>query len=92
MIEKVSRNYEFTEGDLIYVEYNPALVISVCLSGIKILMLSDGKIKSEYIDRERIGASWNNVHIDYHSTTSLTPETKAILSFLTSVSSVYRGR
>lgn len=92
MIEKVSRNYQFTEGDLIYVEDNPALVISVGLSGIKTLMLFDGKIKSEYIDRERIGASWNNVRIDHHSTISLTPEIKTILSFLTSVPSVYRGR
>ena len=92
MIEKVSRNYQFTEGDLIYVEDNPALVISVCLSAIKVLMLFDGKIKSEYIDKERIGASWNNVHIDHHSTIKLSPETKTIFSFLTSVPSVYRGR
>lgn len=92
MIEKVSRNYQFTEGDLIYVEDNPALVISVGLSGIKVLMLFDGKIKPKYIDRERIGASWNNVQIDHHSTISLTPEMKTILSFLTSVPSVYRGR
>lgn len=92
MIEKVSRNYQFTEGDLIYVEDNPALVISVCLSAIKVLMLFDGKIKSEYIDRERIGASWNNIHIDHYNTISLTPEMKNILSFLTSVPSVYRGK
>lgn len=92
MIEKVSRNYQFTEGDLIYVEDNPALVISVCLSAIKVLMLFDGKIRSEYIDLDRIGASWNNVHIDYHSTIKLSPETEIILSFLTSVPSVYRGR
>lgn len=92
MIEKVSRNYQFTEGDLIYVEDNPALVISVGLSAIKVLMLFDGKIKSEYIDKERIGASWNNIHIDHHSTIKLSPEMKTILSFLTSVPSVYRGR
>ena len=92
MIEKVSRNYQFTEGDLIYVEDNPALVISVCLSGIKVLMLSDGKIKSEYIDRERIGASWNNVHIDHYNTINLSQDMKTILSFLASVPSVYRGR
>lgn len=92
MIEKVSRNYQFTEGDLIYVEDNPALVISVCLSGIKVLMLFDGKIKSEYIDKERIGSSWNNIHIDYYNTINLSPEIKTIFSFLTSVPSVYRGR
>lgn len=92
MIEKVSRNYQFTEGDLIYVEDNPALVISVGLSGIKTLMLFDGKIKSEYIDQERIGSSWNKIHIDHHSTIKLSPEMKTILIFLTSVPSVYRGR
>ena len=92
MIEKVSRNYQFTEGDLIYVEYNPALVISVGLSTIKVLMLFDGKIKSEYIDQERIGASWNNIHIDYHSTINLTPEIKTMIGFLTGVPSVSRGR
>lgn len=84
MIEKVSRNYQFAEGDLIYVEDNPALVISVGLSAIKVLMIFDGKIKSEYIDRERIGASWNNIHIDHHSTIKLSPEMKTILSFLAS--------
>lgn len=50
MINKVPRNYQFTEGDLIYVEDNPALVISVYLSGIKVLMLFDGKVKTKTIE------------------------------------------
>lgn len=92
MINKVPRNYQFNEGDLIYVEENPALVISVYLSGIKVLMLFDGKVKTKTIDRNRIGAFWNNVHIDYHSTINLTPEIKTMIEFLTGIPSTYRGR
>ena len=90
MLRKVLCSFQFTEGDLIYVEDNPALVISVYLSGIKVLMLFDGKVKTKTIDRNRIGAFWNNVHIDYHSTINLTPDMEKLIEFLTGAS--YRGR
>lgn len=90
MFRKVLRNFQFTEGDLIYVENHPALVISVYLSGIKVLMLFDGKVKTKTIDRNRIGVFWNNVHIDYHSTINLTPEIKTMIEFLTGVSHLGR--
>ena len=90
MINKVSCNYQFNEGDLIYIENNPALVISVYLSGIKVLMLYDGKNGTRNIERERIGNAWNNVHIDYHSTINLTPDMEKLIEFLTGAS--YRGR
>lgn len=90
MINKVPRNYQFNEGDLIYVEKHPALVISVCLSTIKVLMLRNGKIETRNIERERIGNAWNNVHIDYCSTINLTPEIKTMIEFLTGAS--YLGR
>lgn len=90
MLHKVLCNFQFTEGDLIYVEDNPALVISVYLSGIEVLMLFDGKVKTKTIDRNRIGAFWDNVHIDYHSTINLTPEIKIMIEFLTGAS--YLGR
>lgn len=53
-------------------------------------MLFDGKVKTKTIDKNRIGAFWNNVHIDYHSTINLTPEIKTMIEFLTGAS--YRGR
>ena len=90
MLHKVLCNFQFTEGDLIYVEDNPALVISIYLSGIKVLMLFDGKVKTKTIDRNRIGAFWNNVHIDYHSTINLTPDMEKLIEFLTGAS--YIGR
>lgn len=68
MINKVSRNYQFNEGDLIYVEDNPALVISVYLSGIKVLMLFDGKVKTKTIDRNRIEfIKASNEHLKVYS-------------------------
>lgn len=90
MLHKVLCNFQFTEGDLIYVEDNPALVISIYLSGIKVLMLFDGKVKTKTIDRNRIGAFWNNVHIDYHSTINLTPDMEKLIEFLTGVSHLGR--
>lgn len=90
MINKVSRNYQFNEGDLIYVEDNPALVISVYLSSIKVLMLFDGKVKTRNIERERIGNFWNNTHIDYYETINLTPDMEKLIEFLTGAS--YLGR
>ena len=90
MIEKVPRNYEFHSGDLIYVEDNRALVLAAYPTWIEVLMLFDGKLKSKRINRNRIGAFWNNVHIDYHSSINLTPDTEKLLRFLTGVS--HRGR
>lgn len=90
MINKVPRNYQFNEGDLIYVENNPALVISVYLSGIKVLMLRNGKIETRNIERERIGNFWNNTHIDYYETIGLTPDMEKLIEFLTGAS--YLGR
>lgn len=90
MINKVSRNYQFNEGDLIYVEDNPALVIKVYLSSIKVLMLFDGKVKARNIERERIGNFWNNTHIDYYETVSLTPDMEKLIEFLTGVSCLGR--
>lgn len=92
MLRKVLRNFQFTEGDLIYIENHPALVINAHPTWIKVLMLFDGKVKTKTIDRNRIGAFWNNVHIDYHSTINLTPEIKTMIEFLTGVPSAYRGR
>ena len=83
MLHKVLCNFQFTEGDLIYVENRPALVISVCLSGIKVLMLYDGKTETRNIERERIGDAWNNVHIDYYETINLTPDMEKLIEFLT---------
>lgn len=90
MLREVLRNFQFTEGDLIYVENHPALVISVCLSGINVLMLRNGKIGTRNIERERIGNAWNNVHIDYYKTINLTPDMKKLIEFLTGAS--YLGR
>lgn len=90
MLREVLRNFQFTEGDLIYVENHPALVISVYLSGIKVLMFFDGKIKTRNIERERIGNAWNNTHIDYYETVSLTPDMEKLIEFLTGAS--YLGR
>lgn len=92
MINKVSRNYQFTEGDLIYIEDTPALIYSVYLSGFNAVMLLDGKIKVKRIDRNRIGSSWNNIQIDYHSTINLTPGMKTIIAFLTDNPSAYRSK
>lgn len=92
MINKVPRNHEFHEGDLIYVEDLPALVYNVYQTGINVVMLCDGKIKTKYIKRNRIGASWNNVQIDYHSSIDFTPEMKKLIGFLTAVPSCYRSR
>lgn len=92
MINKVPRNYEFHSGDLIYVEDNPALVLAAYPTWIEVLMLFDGKVKSKRIARKRIGAFWNNVQIDYHSTINLTPDMKTLIGFLTGVPSAYRGR
>lgn len=85
MLREVLHNFQFTEGDLIYVENHPALVLSVCLSSIKVLMLSDGKIKTRNIERERIGNFWNNTHIDYYETINLTPDMEKLIGFLTGV-------
>lgn len=90
MLHKVLRNFQFTEGDLIYVEGHPSLVINAYTTWIKVLMLYDGKVKTKTIDRNRIGAFWNNVHIDHHSTINLTPEIKTMIEFLTGAS--YLGR
>lgn len=90
MLHKVLRNFQFTEGDLIYVEGHPALVLNAYTTWIKVLMLYDGKNGTRNIERERIGNAWNNVHIDYHSTINLTPEIKTMIEFLTGAS--YRGR
>ena len=90
MLREVLRNFQFTEGDLIYVENYPALVISVYLSGIKVLMLRNGKIKTRNIERERIGNFWNNTHIDYYETINLTPDMEKLIEFLTGAS--YLGR
>lgn len=90
MLHKVLRNFQFTEGDLIYVEKHPALVISVCLSTIKVLMLRDGKIGTRNIERERIGNFWNNTHIDYYETINLTPDMKKLIEFLTGASHLGR--
>lgn len=90
MLHKVLRNFQFTEGDLIYVENHPALVIGVYLSGIKVLMLYDGKNGTRNIERDRIGNAWNNVHIDYYETINLTPDMEKLIEFLTGAS--YLGR
>lgn len=90
MLREVLCNFQFTEGDLIYVENHPALVISVCLSGINVLMLRNSKIETRNIERERIGNAWNNVHIDYCETVSLTPDMEKLIEFLTGAS--YLGR
>lgn len=90
MLREVLRNFQFTEGDLIYVENHPALVIRVCLSGIKVLMLRDGKIETRNIERERIGNAWNNTHIDYYETVSLTPDMEKLIEFLTGASYLRR--
>lgn len=92
MINKVLRNFQFTEGDLIYVEGHPSLVINAYTTWIKVLMLYDGKNGTRNIERERIGNAWNNVHIDYHSTINLTPDMENLIEFLTDVPSTYRGR
>lgn len=90
MLREVLRNFQFTEGDLIYVENHPALVISAYLSGIKVLMLSDGKIETRNIERERIGNFWNNTHIDYYETIGLTPDMEKLIGFLTGASHIGR--
>ena len=90
MLHKVLCTFQFTEGDLIYVENRPALVINAYTTWIKVLMLYDGKIGTRNIERDRIGNAWNNVHIDYHSTINLTPDMEKLIEFLTGVS--YRGR
>lgn len=90
MLREVLRNFQFTEGDLIYVENHPALVIRVCLSGIKVLMLRNGKIETRNIERERIGNAWNNVHIDYYETVSLTPDMEKLIDFLIGTSHLGR--
>ena len=83
MLREVLCNFQFTEGDLIYVENHPALVIRVYITWIKVLMLRDGKIETRNIERERIGNAWNNVHIDYYETINLTPDMEKIIEFLT---------
>ena len=90
MLHKVLCTFQFTEGDLIYVENRPALVINAYTTWIKVLMLYDGKIGTRNIERDRIGNAWNNVHIDYHSTINLTPDMEKLIEFLTGAS--YRGR
>lgn len=83
MLREVLRNFQFTEGDLIYVENRPALVVKVYTTWIKVLMLYDGKIETRNIERERIGDAWNNVHIDYYETINLTPDMERLIEFLT---------
>lgn len=83
MLRKVLCSFQFTEGDLIYVENRPALVINAYTTWIKVLMLYDGKIETRNIERERIGDAWNNVHIDYYETVSLTPDMEKLIEFLT---------
>lgn len=83
MLRKVLCSFQFTEGDLIYVENRPALVLNVYTTWIKVLMLYDGKIETRNIERERIGDAWNNVHIDYYETVSLTPDMERLIEFLT---------
>ena len=90
MLRKVLCSFQFTEGDLIYVENRPALVINAYTTWIKVLMLRDGKIETRNIERERIGNAWNNTHIDYYETVSLTPDMEKLIEFLTGAS--YLGR
>lgn len=90
MLRQVLRNFQFTEGDLIYIEGRPALVINARPTWIHVLMLFDGKAKTEHIDRERIGTFWNNIHIDYHSSVNLTPDMERLIEFLTGVSHLRR--
>lgn len=90
MLRKVLRNFQFTKGDLIYVEGHPSLVINAYTTWIKVLMLWDGKIKTRNIERERIGNAWNNTHIDYYETVSLTPDMEKLIEFLTGVSHLGR--
>ena len=90
MLREVLRNFQFTEGDLIYIENHPALVINAYTTWIKVLMLYDGKIETRNIERERIGNAWNNVHIDYYETINLTPDMEKLIEFLTGAS--YLGR
>lgn len=90
MLRKVLRNFQFTEGDLIYIENHPALVINAHTTWIEVLMLFDGKAKTEHIDRERIGTFWNNIHIDYCSTINLTPDMEKLIVFLTGASHLGR--
>ena len=90
MLHKVLRNFQFTEGDLIYVEGHPSLVLNAYTTWIKVLMLYDGKNGTRNIERERIGNAWNNVHIDCHSTINLTPDMEKLIEFLTGAS--YLGR
>nr|DAV33457.1 MAG TPA: NTF2-like Protein [Caudoviricetes sp.] len=90
MLRKVLCSFQFTEGDLIYVENRPALVINAYTTWIKVLMLYDGKIETRNIERERIGNAWNNTHIDYYETVSLTPDMEKLIEFLTGAS--YLGR
>lgn len=90
MLREVLRNFQFTEGDLIYIENHPALVINTYTTWIKVLMLYDGKIETRNIERERIGNAWNNVHIDYYETINLTPDMKKLIEFLTGASHLRR--
>lgn len=90
MLRGVPCNFQFTNGDLIYIENHPALVINAHTTWIKVLMLFDGKAKTEHIDRERIGNAWNNVHIDYYETINLTPDMEKLIVFLTGVSHLRR--
>lgn len=90
MLHKVLRNFQFTEGDLIYVEGHPSLVLNAYTTWIKVLMLYDGKNGTRNIERERIGNAWNNVHIDYYKTINLTPDMEELIEFLTGAS--YLGR
>lgn len=90
MLRGVPCNFQFTDGDLIYIENHPALVINARPTWIHVLMLFDGKAKTEHIDRERIGTFWNNIHIDYHSSVNLTPDMERLIEFLTGVSHLRR--
>ena len=90
MLREVLRNFQFTEGDLIYVEGHPSLVINAYTTWIKILMLRNGKIETRNIERERIGNFWNNTHIDYYETINLTPDMEKLIEFLTGASHLGR--
>nr|DAF02912.1 MAG TPA: NTF2-like protein [Caudoviricetes sp.] len=90
MLREVLRNFQFTEGDLIYIEGRPALVINAYTTWIKVLMLRNGKIETRNIERERIGNAWNNVHIDYYETINLTPDMEKLIEFLTGASHLGR--